>query len=158
VQLSPSSGLSAYSSGWLNSSFLFPILQDGLSLIVDDADRLARILVAIILAGMSLSLGLLSKVGEVDMPKALMILTLALLFLSPTGYPWYAIWLVMFLPFVPLYGVAILSVTVSLYYCRFWFGEAGQYWIYTDILVPIQFGFPLLILAVEAWCGRRSLA
>ena len=156
--LGASSGLEAYSAGWVRSSFLFPRLEGALSGLADDPGRVARLLVAGAVAGLSLVLALVARPDPMRLPLALMAVTLALLFLSPTGYPWYAIWVAAFLPFVPSRGAALLCVGVSLYYIRFWLGERGDYGIYTDVLVPLHFGLPLVVLAVEgsvAWRGRR---
>ena len=159
TELRPSSGLSAYSQNWQRSSFLFPAILNMLKNVMNDPGDLLRLSVAAVLTGLSLWYGfghLLSRKNQTDnsaydmnIPRAMMIVTLTLLFLSPTGYPWYVIWVIMFIPFVPYYGAAMLCVLVPLYYVRFALGEQGRYEIYTDILVPIQFGVPMLILLGE---------
>ena len=159
TELRPSSGLSAYSQNWQRSSFLFPAILNMLENVMNDPGDLLRLSVAAILTGLSLWYGfghLLNRKNQTDnsaydmnIPRAMMIVTLTLLFLSPTGYPWYVIWVIMFIPFVPYYGAAMLCVLVPLYYVRFALGEQGRYEIYTDILVPIQFGVPMLILLGE---------
>ena len=86
-----------------------------------------------------------------------MILTAAFVFLSPTGYPWYFIWFFMFLPFALQHwsarGLALLSVGAAAYYARFKIGEAGHYDIYSNVLVPLEFGIPLLVLT---WDGLKA--
>lgn len=148
--LGETSGLSAYSSQWQRSSFLFPLLEKALSLITNNADTFARMSVAVILIGLSLWRGLLSPIGALSKrPVELMLMTLALYLLSPTGFPWYLIWTLVFMPFRPLYGLALLCALTPLYYLRFGLGELGRYEIYTQWLIPLQFGLPILVLIYE---------
>ena len=148
------SGLAAYSAGWVRSSFLFPLISDALTPLADDPGRLARLCVAAAVTLSALGFAFLAKPDPRTLSLALLAVTLVLLFLSPTGYPWYAIWVAVFLPFAPSRGAALLCVCVSLYYLRFWLGETGRYSLYLDVLVPIQFAPPLLVLAFEAYRGR----
>ena len=85
-----------------------------------------------------------------------MITTGVLLFLSPTGYPWYLYWILIFLPFVPSYGLTLLSALVALYYVRYGMGERELYHIYENVLVPLQFGIPLLVISYELFRRRRA--
>jgi len=147
-ELGGDSGLKAYSEYWRRSSFIF--------LLHDDPGRVARILVAGLVTGAALWYGFRSAAKEHrDLPARLMIITLVLLLLSPTGFPWYAIWFIVFLPFAPSYGAALLCVLLPLYYVRYALGEADIYHIYTDYLTPLQFGLPLLVLLAELVTRRR---
>ena len=177
-QLRADSGLSAYSQQWQRSSFLFPAFTEILKPVFDNPDRIMRFTVAGLLTGLSLYFGFAHYFGfarwrqpqhrttpqnfdsetyDKRLPYYLMVTTLALLFLSPTGYPWYVIWAIIFIPFAPYYGAALLCCLVPLYYVRFALGEQERYHIYTDWLVPIQFGLPLLILLGE-YCWRKIKA
>lgn len=163
-ELRSDSGLSAYSQNWQRSSFLFPVFTTFLDGIAANPGRIARLSIAAILTLLSLWFGFKhllpsqtswsSEPSPNTIPRALMITTLTLLFLSPTGYPWYVIWVIMFMPFMPYYGAAMLCVLVPLYYVRFALGEQGRYEIYTDWLVPLQFGLPMLILLGEYCVGQ----
>jgi len=116
LSLGESSGLSAYSSQWQRSSFIFPFLENGLAILTANPERNARFVVAALVTAVSLWLGLAAKASFENLPNALLLLTLALLLLSPTGFPWYTIWFAFLIPFIPLYGAAILCMSVSLYY------------------------------------------
>ncbi len=157
LSLKSDSGLAAYSTNWTNSSFLFPGIRDILSIFVFDANRLARYVIALMLVSLSLWLGFMTPKSEKSLPVHLMILSAAFVFLSPTGYPWYFIWFLMFLPFALTHwsarGLALLTIGASAYFVRFQLGEAGYYDIYTKILLPIEFGIPLLVLA---WDGLKA--
>ncbi len=150
-------GLTAYSANWTNSSFIFPGIREALEVLLESPDRIARYLIAIILTGLSLWLGFVKVQDESLIPTHLMILTAAFVFLSPTGYPWYFIWFFMFLPFALQHwsarGLALLSVGAAAYYARFKIGEAGHYDIYSNVLVPLEFGIPLLVLT---WDGLKA--
>jgi len=156
LHLGENSGTSAYAQNWQNSSFLFPIIGNILSAITEHSGIVARLFIATLTVGASLWLGFSRLMkgqalveNDKELPAALLYLTLIFFLLSPTGYPWYAIWFMVFLPFKPLYGAALLIATLPIYYVRFALGEAGQYDIYTNYLVPLQFGLPLLFLVLE---------
>ena len=157
LALGDSAGLVAYSINWTNSSFLFPGLRDAIGIFAEDPNRLARYGIAVILTGLSLWLGFISPIDPERIPTHLLLLTAALVFLSPTGYPWYFIWFLMFLPFAMPHwsalGLGLLTVGAATYFARFKLGEAGHYEIYARGLLSLQFGLPLLVLM---WCGLKA--
>ena len=157
LSLDTNSGLGAYSANWTNSSFLFPGLRDGLGVVFETPDRIARYVIAFVLTGLSLWLGFRKPQDSTFIPAHLMLLAGAFVFLSPTGYPWYFIWFLMFLPFAMSHwsarGLALLTIGAAAYFARFQIGEAGHYDIYSKILLPLEFGIPLLVLA---WDGLKA--
>jgi len=159
--LGSESGLAAYSVNWTNSSFLFPGLRDGLGVFFETPDRAARYLIALLLTGLSLWLGFRISPDKTLIPAHLMILSAAFVFLSPTGYPWYFIWFLLFLPFALNHwsarGLALLTIGAAAYFARFQIGEAGHYNIYSKILLPLEFGIPLLVLAWDGWKAKRHV-
>ncbi len=150
------SGLSAYSAQWQRSSFLFPYIETIITQFNENGGFFARLLVGAIISGVALCYGLFWKANDKTLPLVMMVITLVLYLLSPTGFPWYVIWFAFLLPFVPSYGAALLCITVSLYYTRFWFGEDGQYSTYLNILVPLQFGLPMIIMMFEMFNARQN--
>ena len=155
-QLGGDSGLKAYSENWRRSSFLFPLIEGAAGYEFEDPGRMARIFIAVLVTLTALYYGFFGRIQDhEDLPARLLIVTLVLLLLSPTGFPWYAIWFIVFLPFVPSYGAALLCVLLPLYYVRYALGEAGNYHIYKNILTPLQFGLPLVILLYELFSRRR---
>ena len=159
LSLNANSGLAAYSANWTNSSFLFPGLRDAIGLFFDNSDRIARYVIAIALTAMSIWLGFLKPRDETSITAHLMLLAGAFVLLSPTGYPWYFIWFLMFLPFALNHwsarGLALLAIGAAAYFARFQIGEAGHYYIYAKILLPIEFGIPLLVLAWDGWKEKQ---
>ena len=159
LTLGDNSGLSTYAQSWQRSSFLFPLLVFGLeSTGVDTADQMARIIVAVAVSGLSLWLGFARKGTPKTLPAALMVVTLALFLLAPTGYPWYGIWFVIYLPFVPSYCAAFLLSSLALYYTRYAFWEADQYHIYSQIIIPLQFGPPIVLILIVLYKYFRKPA
>jgi hypothetical protein len=156
LQIGEASGLSAYSAQWQRSSFIFPFIETGFFALSENGALLARLFIAALIGGIALWFGFFSKDRFETLPSTFLVITLALYLLSPTGFPWYVIWFAFLIPFVPLYGAALLCVTVGLYYMRFWFGEAGTYHIYLNGLVPLQFGLPIIVLMLEALKARQN--
>ena len=117
--------------------------------------QMSRIFVAGLVTLISLYYGFITKAEDKTLPLALIVTTTALLFLSPTGYPWYLYWAFVFLPFVPSYGLTLLSGFIALYYVRYAMGERGVYHLYSDVVVPLQFGLPFLVIGFEIFWRRR---
>lgn len=153
LSINANSGLVAYSSEWQRSSFIYPYLKIIFSPIAEVAPRLV---VAVVLTALSFYLAFKRNVNRLYLPAALMGLSLTLYLLSPTGYPWYLLWILPFYPFLPLYGVGLLTVMVGLYYIRYAMGERGSYDIYSQFLVPLQFGLPILVIALEMKALHRT--
>jgi len=149
LAISENSGLSVYSMEWQRSNFLFGYIERGLKTFSNDFSMLARIAVAIIMSCLSLWFAFKRNITENNLPAVLMLVPLCFFLISPTGYPWYVLWFLPFLPFLPLYGAGFLTFTVALYYVRYAMGERDYYDLYTNIVVPIQFGFPILVLMIE---------
>lgn len=158
LTLNEQSGLAAYSANWTNSSFLFPGLRDFLGVFTDSSDRLARYAIAAALTAFSLWLGFAKASSEKTLPAHLMLLAGVFVLLSPTGYPWYFIWFLMFLPLAANHwssrGFALLTIGAAAYFARYKLGAAGHYNIFSTVLVPLQFGIPLLLLAHDGWKAR----
>lgn len=117
-----SSGLSAYAESWVRNSLAFPALQAMITALAIGGDPalLTRFLVAAIVGGLALRWGVSAAN---DAPTATIAAwrdtVLALLLLSPTGYSWYATWLVPFLVFTPEAAAMLLVAFVGAYYARF---------------------------------------
>ncbi len=154
--LGENSGLQAYAGGWQRSSFIFGYLETGLGFAGENTGLLARLCVAGLLTAIALWLAFKRVADDKVLPTYLMIVPLCLFLLSPTGYPWYIVWFLPFLPFFPLYGAALLTFTVSLYYVRFAMGERDIYDLYTLYIIPLQFGLPITILLWEMYILRKS--
>lgn len=117
-----SSGLSAYAETWVRNSLAFPALQALVTALAigGDAALLTRALVAATVIGLALYWAHRSINAPPVATIALWRNTaLALLMLSPTGYSWYATWLVPFIVFAPERSAMLLVSFVGAYYLRF---------------------------------------
>lgn len=130
------SGLSAYAETWVRNSLAFPALQAIMTMldIGGDPALLTRGLVVAIVVGLAVYWARRSTNPQPIEAIALWRnTTLALLMLSPTGYSWYATWLVPFIVFAPERSAMLLVSFVGAYYLRFadqdgW-GDAIAPWI-----------------------------
>ena len=145
--LQPADSLGAYSTSWQTHTFLFPILQDFVLGWSEARDLLARMLVAGIVAGVAIATALkFSGTSRDRLADAWIVVIGTLIFLSPTGYPWYAAWFAPLLALAPNRGLLLLCATAPLYYLRFVLGD--EHWLYLWVIVPLAF-LPALALFVR---------
>ena len=148
----PNQGLVAYSEGWRRHAFLYAILVEGLFARFLNPDIAARIFVLITVSTGALWLAwrnsrdLTDDAGESRMAAAGLAIIALLLFLSPTGYPWYQVWLAGLIPFAPRFGFIFLTTMAPIYYTRFILqdGSLAYQWGW----VSLAFGLPLLSFLV----------
>lgn len=149
ISLEPqTSGLSAYANEWIRNAFIFPLLVSVFDTISFDGDLIARFTVAGLTVSFIVYCALFGKNDPNRVPCLMLAATAMLFFLSPTGYSWYAIWLFMFLPFVPSFGIAVLTLTLPIYYLRFYFNHTDRADFFNNVLTPVEFGIPLVVLAI----------
>ncbi|MEL6569389.1 MAG: glycosyltransferase 87 family protein [Pseudomonadota bacterium] len=145
--IQPDDGLGAYSSSWQTHAFLFPLISDGLFGWLDGGDSLTRLLVAgavsIAALGTAMRLG---RDDDIGLVRAVLLVIGTLIFLSPTGYPWYVVWAAPLLAIVPNRGLLLLALTAPLYHLRFVLGDDDA--VYLWLVVPAAF-LPALILFVR---------
>jgi len=149
------SGLAAYAQFWRRNAFLFPLIAGGLDVLTTDGDFWARAFVAAAVSGASIWLGVRSANEKERLASSLLFVTGLLFFLSPTGYPWYVIWLLLFLPFSPSLAIGALTITIPLYYIRYYLEAHGLSAFFDTIIVPVAFSIPLGVLVWER--ARRSV-
>ena len=152
--LRPEAGLNAYASDWRTHAFVFAILEDVVFSELDDPGRVARLFVALVMMALTAFLSLRFADDTNRLPVLFAALIAAMIFLSPTGYPWYFIWLAPLLPFVPLPAVLALFVLAPFYWLRFQLGDEAL--IYQWGVVSVAFGIPLILFA-HAYFQRRSI-
>ena len=149
------SGLAAYAQSWERNAFLFPLIVSGVDALGADGGLWARVFVAGAVCGMVLVMSFHVRADPGKMIPSLFIATTLLFFLSPTGFPWYFVWIAMLLPFAPSFGVGLLTMTLSLYYMRFPLQENGLESLYANYLVLAQFLLPLSVVALQLWRVER---
>lgn len=154
----PEAGLAAYANRWRRFSAVFPVLAAVFGAVSDDGDLLARLFVAGVVAALSFALGYFNRIRNIAPARAALAVALALYVLSPTGYPWYALWFVVFTPFAPSVLVGVLTATLPLYLMRFYLLDAGRPWLADTLLPTLAFGVPgAIFLTRHALDARRLL-
>lgn len=141
-------GLSVYASEWHRHAFLFGLLSEGLRGIFQQADEVARWIVAGGVGGAILMVTRRMSPAGRDGVWAMTVSLLVLLLLSPTGYPWYLIWLAPLWCFLPWRGISALMILAPLYTTRFLGGD--EHLLYQWLAVPIAFGLPLVLLVWDS--------
>ena len=154
VLTDPDQGLVAYSETWRRHAFLFAILSEGPFADLQEPGRATRNAVALLTASGALLLAWRSPKDTAALPQTFLFTTVLLLFLSPTGYPWYQIWIAGFIPFAPRLGALALMTLAPIYYTRFLYGDTDP--VYQWVWVPIAFGIPIMLFAVEPLLRRQK--
>lgn len=155
----PDQGLVVYTEGWRRHAFLYSILVEGPFSSFTDPVKSARLFVFITVSIGALWLawrnsgGLSDAKEESQMAAGMLAVTALLVFLSPTGYPWYQVWLAGLIPFAPRLGFLVLTMTAPIYYTRFILGDENL--IYQWGWVGLAFGLPLILLLVPERYWRR---
>jgi len=155
------SGFVAYASYWQTNSALFQSVGRGMRLLLDGlqpppewAGTASRALVA----GIAGVVALLAAWRPIDSPRDAVIraaiVVLALFFLSPAQFPWYATWALVFLPFVPLTALIGATIFLPLYYLSFHFVAHDDHDHWAPWLVWIEW-VPIWLLllgdGLRAW-------
>ena len=146
------SGLGAYTAEWRKNNLLFSIILSIMGWFTNQPDTLSRIFVASAVSGLTLWLSMRTDAAK-SLPRNILLVTIALFFLAPAGYPWYAIWFVSFLPLIPNIGLAFLAITLPLYYLRFPLATMNQDSWFNFGIAPIEFALPLVLIFMT----RKSL-
>ena len=160
-RLDNQSGLVAYAGGWERNHALFGLIRDVIGWLADalgqyraDPGRLARLLIVLGLGTTALVLGWRIR-DKMMIPVAVLTVASLLFLLSPTGYPWYYVWVLPFLCVVPIRGLLLLGVVLPFYYLRFDMDQAGIVHLFDRWIVWVEFG-PVFILLAYDFFARRE--
>jgi hypothetical protein len=163
--LGDNSGFVAYAERWKTNSAHMQALEPAVAWLLAaigldgvSPALAARGLLAMVLATVVLALAWRSWSGCEELLRKCALAVAALVLLAPAQYPWYTAWLAPFLPFLPLQGFLLLSVTVPLYYTFFHLAgieraELFRQYVVWMIWVPVW-----AVLAVEARRFRTGQA
>lgn len=77
-------------------------------------------------------------------------------FMSPTQFPWYFTWVLPFLTVRPLYSPLLYVATMALYPLQYPLENTDGYWLFTDVLIPVQHLPVYGLLLFELYRKRRS--
>ena len=140
--LDVNSGLTAYLTYWKTNSALFPAIEYAVATFFDAFDltelaagRVARVLIALALAGLAFVVGYRPLKNADDLMGRASFLVAALVLLSPAQFPWYTAWFAPFLAFRPWFGFLLLTATAPLYYMYFYFASADEPEVFRQYVV-----------------------
>ncbi len=157
------SGFRAYAADWQANSALLPALRGlmewflaTLGQPVSAAGMVARLILAVTAGMVALAAVRAPLQGAADVMGRAAIITVALVLLSPAQFPWYAIWTIPFLPFVPRWGVMAMAVALPIYYASFHFDALGRSEIFRGQVVWLVWLPIWLLLARDAWLAWRT--
>lgn len=160
--LGSDSGLSAYAATWeMNDALFLLVLWAGQALLwsvnapLDIASVLARAVVAGLLIIYTLYMARSLGKDERLIPEALLMITAALFFLSPTQFPWYGLWILPFLTLSPRKPLLLLTPLLSLFYLRPALQDVGLSYVHDVGVVWVEF-LPILVLLLLEHSGYRG--
>ena len=165
-RLDSQSGLVAYAGGWERNHALYGALRTGLEWVLLDEvaweyranpDRVARIIVMLVLTVTAIALGwwVKTRADRSALPAAVLTVAALLLLLSPTAYPWYYVWILPILCIVPVRGLLLLGVMLPFYYLRFDMVDWGSAPLFDRYIVWLEFGPVLALLAYDILIRRK---
>ncbi|UTW55915.1 hypothetical protein [Kordiimonas sp. SCSIO 12610] len=149
-------GLVTYSQNWHVNAFLFSWLETVFVAITDDAAFISRLVIGAIIISV-IVLRTFKHAKTVDqthdtnmLTQTILILTASLFLLSPTGYPWYYIWLIPWLTLHPSRPLLLLTVTLPLYDLRYPLSlNEDDPDVFNRLIVPLEFLPTLLWLLID---------
>ena len=86
-----------------------------------------------------------------DMLRRLGLVTAAMVLLSPSQFPWYALWVLPFAVFTPWSGLLVMTALMPIYYASFHFLARDTYAVYRDGVVFMIWLPVWALLAYEVW-------
>jgi hypothetical protein len=156
TKLDNDAGLVTYSQNWQVNSFIFNWLNTTAEQFIDDPVYISRTIVGFIVIAIIAWQTYKSMVSKEFhnsphmLTHSILIITASLFLLSPTGYPWYYIWLIPWLCIHPSRPLLLLTVTLPLYDLRYplSLNENGTEF-FDHMIVPIEFIPTLLWLVID---------
>ncbi len=168
--LGDASGVAAYSARWEMNDALFMVFPwsvkhiaatMGHTLTAGEAHRIGKMIAGLILlAAIALICRRAANRESADngrVPPVIMatLWTIAALFLlSPTQFPWYFTWFAPLLALIPTRGMLLLTLTLPLYYLKFYLDARGQVQLFHQGVVWLEF-IPVWLLLLWDWGRER---
>lgn len=157
--LDESSGFAVYAEHWRNSSALFGGLEQLASAVMVWSEpgslwpgRVVRALLALTTFGVAISIARGPIAGAGDLIGRAGLVIGVLFLLSPSQFPWYALWVLPFAVFQPWLWLLALALAMPLYYVSFYYAGLDAYAVYRDGVVWLMW-LPVWTLLV--WEARR---
>lgn len=155
-RLGENAGLVSYSQFWQTNSFLFYWLNTFTEYLwendligLSEPNLLPRVIVAAILLFFIGWLSLSTKQSQTQLLKNCLWAIGLLFFLSPTGYPWYFIWILPFLVLNPNFSLLLLTPLLALYDLRYTYQQHNNDAFFQYVFVTLEFLPSLLLLTYQ---------
>jgi len=149
------SGLRAYAGYWQMNDSLYLILHAAASrLVPEHSHAVTRAAVAVLLLALVSWFVVSPTTDKRQLTERVLWTVAALFLLSPTQFPWYALWFLPLLAVHPSPGLLLLTVLLPLYYLRFPMQALGRADWFDYGLVWLQF-VPVYMLLAWEWWRRR---
>lgn len=148
------SGLFAYASGWRRNGPGFAIVDSVFQAAngifgfdsTSNVTLAARAFVAALAALVAVGCAMRPVHDLANLAHRALIITAAIVFLSPSVYPWYTLWFLPLLVFVPVPGLIVLTATIPLYYLFFHFAARETTALFHQYVPWSIWGPPLALL------------
>ncbi len=146
-----------YSMRWQNNAAAFQVLlglaetgHAALGYSPHTVQRTARILTGIVYGAFLLWLVRKPIPNGRNMLDRCLLATAGMFLLSPTGFPWYYVWMVPFLALRPRASLLLLTALLPLYYLRYDLEPRGQIHVFEAWVVWAEF-LPVWVLLAWEW-------
>lgn len=153
--LSAEAGLNRYVADWERNALAFPALVSLVSPFASDPAAIVRLVVAAIIIGWVVQCWRRDATAPADRIRAAATAVLLLILLSPTGYPWYVLWLAPFSVLQPRLPVLVVMAAATGYYFDFWAQIQDEPDRWRWIAPLLSAGPAWLALAVERYRDAR---
>jgi hypothetical protein len=150
--------LSIYIGNWEFSNIIFKILHH-----LSNSAIIPRVIMSILFVVMMsiIYLCLYKKIRRItaaDILLACYYITLTFLIVSPTLHPWYGLYLVFFLPFIPRIEGIVLSFSLLLSYRVLFFYITERRWIDDSFMASLVLLGPLLAILMQYLLGPHKIS
>jgi len=156
------SGLLAYAERWKTGSAIFPQIEMFTGWLLNFADLpagwtplAARALATAVIGLIVLALSWRPIKNPLDLMARGGLAIAALLLLAPSQFPWYAIWLIPFLCFMPSPGLLAITALIPLYYVSFHYIALDQKQTFSNSVVWFIW-LPVWALLIGEICWRAT--
>lgn len=164
--LGPGSGFNAYSKTWEMNDALYMLLFEAVHFVgaafgweeASAGHIAARAMVGTVVVGWALWCARTPPADLGDMARRACSIVAVLFLLSPTQFPWYALWMLPFLALTPSFPLLVLSATLPLYYLRFPMKAAGIVQFFDWGIVWIEYTPTLVLLVWQVLRHRQAFS
>jgi hypothetical protein len=151
----PNSGFIAYGQRWEMNDALFMLLGWLAEFLAPaNSQAVARIFFLIILAAWIIGLTYRRPDDPVELCRRSLLIVAVLFLFSPAQFPWYYTWILPLLAIQPRLSLLLLTVTLPLYYLRFFFDTRQNADIFDYGIVWLEY-IPVCCLLFREWFLNR---